>query len=278
MKFKLYREYGALNSPPIFDAVELGLRSLGHEIVVSNEDVAVIWSVLWQGRMSNNQKIYKECRRQGKPVMIIEVGNLKRNLTWRISLNHINGQGEFANQDELDPERPSKLGVSLKPIRESRSQEILIAAQHQASLQWEGMPAMAEWVKRTVLEIQKVSSRKILVRPHPRSPFTVNLPGVQVLTPRKVQGTYDDFDINYNYHCVVNHNSGPAIQSAINGTPIICDTTSLASPISGKISEIENIQLPDRTDWFIKLCHTEWTVDELRQGIPFSRIISKIAG
>ena len=29
MRFKLYREYGALNSPPVFDAVEQGLKQLG---------------------------------------------------------------------------------------------------------------------------------------------------------------------------------------------------------------------------------------------------------
>lgn len=42
MRFKLYREYGALNSKPIFDAFEQGLQSLGHESVLENEDVAVI--------------------------------------------------------------------------------------------------------------------------------------------------------------------------------------------------------------------------------------------
>ena len=43
MRFKLYREYGALNSPPVFDALEQGLRHQGHTIVTENEDVSVIW-------------------------------------------------------------------------------------------------------------------------------------------------------------------------------------------------------------------------------------------
>ena len=50
MRFKLYREYGALNSPPVFDAVEQGLKQLGHAIVHDDEDVSVIWSVLWSIR------------------------------------------------------------------------------------------------------------------------------------------------------------------------------------------------------------------------------------
>jgi hypothetical protein len=278
MRFKLYREYGALNSPPVFDAVERGLVASGHQVVADGEEVAVIWSVLWQGRMANNQKIYQECRRAGKPVIIIEVGNLKRNATWRICLNHINGLGEFANDTDLDPLRPEKLGVRLLPVNARRRPEILIAAQHQYSLQWQGQQTMSNWVRDTVIKVKEYSNRKIIVRPHPRSPFRVDIPGVTLEYPQKIQGSYDDFNIDYSFHCVINHNSGPAVQAAINGTPVICDSTSLAAPISGKISNIENIELPDREEWFLKLCHTEWTVEEISQGIPFIRLMAKIPG
>ena len=93
MRFKLYRQFGALNSPSIFDAFQQGLLAQGHKVVDDNEDISVIWSVLWNGRMSSNQQIYERCRRDNKPIIIIEVGNLKRNVTWRICLNHINGLG-----------------------------------------------------------------------------------------------------------------------------------------------------------------------------------------
>ena len=114
MRFRLYREYGALNSPPVFDAVEYGLRQQGHDIVTDNEDVSVIWSVLWAGRMRQNKLIYERCQQQGKPILIIEVGNLKRGETWRISLDHINNLGKFGNNINLDPHRPEKLGVKLQ--------------------------------------------------------------------------------------------------------------------------------------------------------------------
>jgi hypothetical protein len=273
MRFKLYREYGALNSKPVFDAFEKGLQSLGHTVVDKNEDIAVIWSVLWQGRMAMNQHVYQQCQKNNKPIIIIEVGNLKRNCTWRVCLNHINGLGIFGNNQNIDQKRPEKLGVFLKPANLDRRPEILIATQHQCSLQWEGMPSMHQWVNETVQHIRQYSDRKIKVRSHPRSPLTVSLPGVELEIPKLITGTYDDFDIDYRYHCVINHNSGPAVQAAINGTPIICDNSSLASKISGNFSEIETIALPDRTDWFIKLCHTEWTVEEISKGIPLSRLI-----
>jgi hypothetical protein len=279
MRFKLYREHGALNSPNIFNAFEIGLKTLGHESVQADEDVAVIWSVLWNGRMAPNKAIYDQCRIKNKPIIIIEVGNLLRNQTWRICLNHINGLGEFGNDSELDFDRPKKLGVGLKPIRTERNSSILIATQHQKSLQWENMPSMTQWTLETIEKIRKYTDRRIIIRPHPRSP----MPGIEIefknvdrQNPIKVDGSYDDFDIQYNYHCVVNHNSGPPILAAIEGIPIITGSSSLAFPVSSKIEDIENIQLPDREEWFTKITHCEWTVDEIAKGIPLKRLENKI--
>jgi hypothetical protein len=50
----------------------------------------------------------------------------------------------------------------------------------------------------------------------------------------------------------------------------------LAYPVSGKIEEIETVNLPDRNHWFVKLCHTEWTEEEIAQGIPIARLIDEI--
>ena len=277
MKFKLYREYGALNSKPIFDAVEQGLTFLGCEISNDLDAIPVIWSVLWSGRMSSNRKIYEHCRDTGKPILIIEVGNLKRNITWRVCLNHINGQGEFGNNTNMDLLRPRKLGIHLSPVQENRRGEILIACQHEQSLQWEGMPTMKVWCETIIEKIKQQTNRRIIVRPHPRSLFSLHLPNVICERPQKVKNTYDDFDIFYNYHCVINYNSGPAVQAAIAGVPVICDQSSLAGELSANLSQIENVQLPDRENWFLKLCHTEWTVDEIKQGIPFQRLLPEIS-
>lgn len=276
MRFKLYREHGALNSVPIFDAFEQGIKSLGHTIVEKDVDVAVIWSVLWAGRMSANQYIYEQCVRENRPIVIIEVGNLKRNVTWRIGLNHINRLGIFGNSDYLDSTRPQKLGVALESIQSARRGEILIAAQHERSLQWKGMPSMRAWAEQTVNEIKQYTDRRIVIRPHPRAPFPVKIPGVLIDTPKRLTETYDDFNIFYNYHCVINHNSGPAVQAAIHGVPIICDSSSLAGYLSEKLKNIEAAHLPDRAEWFLKLCHTEWTVNEIGQGIPIERLLPDI--
>jgi hypothetical protein len=276
MKFKLYKEHGALNSTPIFHAFEQGLKSLGFVTTNSHDAIPVIWSALWQGRMLPNRSVYRAAIMQQRPIIILEVGNLIRGITWRVSLNHINGLGVFGNNTNLDHKRHKKLNLNLLPINNNRPSSILIAAQHQQSLQWEGQPTMTYWATKTIDEIRKYTDRPILVRPHPRSPFSLSYTDVKIIAPKKIANSYDNFDIDYNMHCVVNHNSGPGVQSAMQGTPVIVDKSSIASPISDIISNIEKIQLPDRTEWFTQLCHTEWTQEEIATGIPLKRLIPEI--
>lgn len=276
MRFRLYREHGALNSQPVFDAFEKGLLSLGHESVKTDDAIPVIWSVLWSGRMAANKQIYDKSQLNGTPIVILEVGSLIRGTTWRVSVNNINGLGVFGNDASLDNDRPTKLGVNLKPVQEKRRGDILIATQHYHSLQWENMPSMKQWTEKKIEQIRQHTKRRIVVRPHPRALFPLTLRNIIVERPQRLPGTYDDYNIFYGYHCVINHNSGPAVQAAIAGVPVICDSSSLAGELSDTIENIENIKLPDREEWFLKLCHTEWTVPEIRTGIPLSRIIPSI--
>jgi len=201
---------------------------------------------------------------------------LKRGTTWRISEGHINGLGVFGNDFDLDAKRPEKLGVTLRPATTNRRGEILIATQHSRSLQWLGQPSMEQWIRDAIAKVKRHTNRRIVVRPHPRSQIREKFADAVIELPKKLVNTYDDFDINYNYHCVINHNSGPCVQAAINGTPVICDSSSLAFPVAEKWENLENPQLPDREEWFLKLAHTEWTVEEIAQGIPLRRLESHL--
>jgi len=75
-----------------------------------------------------------------------------------------------------------------------------------------------------------------------------------------------------NYHCVVNYNSGPSVQAVINDVPVICDTSSLAADMSIAYSEIEKPPSKDRSNWFIKLCQTEYLIDEIASGVPLIKL------
>jgi hypothetical protein len=222
--------------------------------------------------MRPNQEVYATFRRQGKPVIVAEVGMIQRGQTWKIG---INGTGiNSYNFDNLMANRAASLDLKLQPWRNGSN--IVIAMQRQDSEQWHGQPPMNQWLESTVAEIKKHSDRPVVIRSHPRSGCNIP-PGCLIDRPHFHAGSYDDFDFERvlgTAHCVLNWNSGPGSQALIAGVPAFVGHTSLASPIANwDLSQIENPPRPDRTVWLEQLAHTEWTVEEIRSGLPFTRLV-----
>ena len=269
----------ARNGIPVMNAVLDSLRAYGYILEENsmNSDMVVIWSVLWHGRMAANQPVYKHYRAQGKPVIIIEVGALYRGHTWKIAVNNITALGYYGHTENLNWDRPSKLGISLA-VTAFHQPEILIAAQHQHSLQVADLPSIEAWIYKQIIELRAVTDRPIRVRPHPRSTLNLKLlPSNIVLEePNHLANTYDSFDLHFDCHAVINYNSGSGIQAAISGTRPITDSSSLASPVAISIQDIENPYTVDRDNWLVEICHTEYTLNEIQRGIWLKRIESAL--
>ena len=223
--------------------------------------------------MAPNQAVYQRYRRQNKPVIVIEVGSLYRGNTWKIAVNHVNATGYYGHLDNLDWDRPRKLKISLATQLVTRP-EIVVATQHQHSLLVQPIVPVQQWVRDQIQLIKNNSDRPIVVRSHPRSPLNIpNLPtGVILQRPNRVTGTYDSYDMHYNCHAVVNYNSGPGIQAAIAGVRPVVDASSLAYPVSVGYADLEQPYAVDRDLWLTQICHTEYTVDEIKKGSWLSRI------
>ena len=264
----------AQNSRPVMSAVLDYLQARGIQTQENSmeSDAAVIWSVLWAGRMAPNQAVYQHYRSQGKPVVIIEVGALYRGNTWKIAVNNITSQGYYGHLDNLDWDRPAKLKISLATQIGSKP-NIVIAAQHDRSLQVAGIN-MTDWVKTTIGILRNNTDRPIIIRPHPRCRLTLGdlSPGVSIEAPKKLANTYDSYDMHFDCHAVVNYNSGPGIQAAIAGVRPVVDMTSLAYPVGVGFSDIEQPYKTDRDLWLRQICHTEYTVEELQRGTWLTRI------
>ena len=264
----------AKNSQPVMSAVLDCLQARGIQTQENSmtSDAAIIWSVLWAGRMSANQAVYEHYRSQGRPVIIIEIGALYRGNTWKIAVNNITADGHYGHLDNLDWDRPKKLCISLATQFNPRP-KIIVALQHDRSLQVSGVN-MTDWLHNTLHILKNSTDRPITVRPHPRCRLALNnLPaGVTVEIPNKLPNTYDSFDMHYDCHALVNYNSGPGIQAAIAGVRPVVDLTSLAHPVAVDFADIEKPYTQNRELWLAQICHTEYTVDELRKGTWISRV------
>jgi hypothetical protein len=267
------------NSAPVLAAMLESLRQAGIGIEENSmtSDAVIIWSVLWSGRMIKNREIYQHYRSLGRPVIVIDIGSLRRGITWKVAIDNITAEGYYGHTQDLDWNRPSRLGVSLGTAERSGS-HVIIAAQNSASLQVQDLESMESWIAQQVALIRVHTDRAIRVRPHPRSRLAVSkLPAnVTVEFPRRVSNTYDSFDMRFDCHAMINLNSGPGIQAAVQGVRPIVDSSSLAHPVSVSIQDIEKPYDINRDQWLVEICHTEYTVEEISQGLWLKRLSDRL--
>lgn len=277
MRIAYFPNQVALNGRTVMPAFLDGCRYNGISPVANSmdADMAVIWSMLWAGRMANNQQIWNHYRAQNKPVIVIEVGMLNRNRTWRVGINGVNAKGYFGSKN-MDDVRRRSFGVDLRPWR-TRGQHILIATQRSDSAQWQGMPPVQQWIDTVISQIRSVSDRPICLRVHPRQKLQRIWPGVDIDVAKKLAGTYDEFDFERvleDCWAVINWSSNPGPQAILHGVPAFVGPDSLANPVAmNDLAQIETPLTPDRDQWFNDLCYTEWTTEELSRGLPVQRLL-----
>jgi len=280
MQFNLHTKHGALNSGPVFDAFRTGAEHLGHNCVNDGDSgIDVIWSVLWNGRMARNQAVWERNISQSKPTIVLEVGGIKRGTTWKVAINGINRNAFFGNAGN-DSSRADLLGLKIKPWR-TDGEFILLCGQHEKSEQWRNQPRMSQWVMDTIESIQAHTDRPILFRPHPRcrlDAIETQYKNVYRQDPRQIPGSYDDFDMGFdNVYCTVSWTSNPGVHSVIEGVPAYTDMSSLAYDVSIKsLTNINNPPLVDRQQWLNDYAWTEYTIEEIAQGIPLKRLTSML--
>ncbi|MCG7944952.1 MAG: hypothetical protein N0C84_01250 [Candidatus Thiodiazotropha taylori] len=281
MKLKLYKEFGSINSKPIFAAFEEGAIAVGDEIVETYDeaDAVVIWSILFSGRMRGNKDIWQRANRDKKPIIVLEVGSLLRDTSWRVGLGGINRDARWGIQEEVSSKRRAKFNIDLKPWREG-GEFITICTQRPDSHQWANMVPMEQWLDENIRTIQEQTARPIVIRPHPRDKLT-NFKAVHqkhsnvyfdVPKHLGVSDHYNFSDILDRSYMVINHSSTPGIESIINGVPAIVGKNSMAYEMSSDINNINTPYMPYRDKWFDGLLHTEWFEDEIKRGLPWARL------
>jgi hypothetical protein len=276
-KISLFKSFGAINSAPVFSAFEVGLKKYGFNVVNDNmdADIAVIWSVLWHGRMAGNKEVWNHFKSLNKPVIVIEVGAVQRGTTWRVGVNGISRTSLI-----IKPKEDYKNTMQVHPWRQN-GEYILICGQNDKSLLWKDMPRMGTWISSMIEEIRKYTTMPIVFRPHPRCPVSgieSYFKNVYRQAPNHIVSTYDSYDLNFNRaHAVVSWSSSPGNLAIVNGVPVYAGTDSFAYPVANtEFSNIENPAMPDRTSWVHEFANSEYTLDELTDGIPLKTLTKYI--
>jgi hypothetical protein len=279
MKLAYFPNLCALNSQAPMSAFLSSCQKNGIKLEENSmdADAAVIWSVTWAGRLLGNHSIYQHYKQTNRPVIILEVGSLHRGHTWKIAVDHITADGYYGHRENLDWDRPSKLKLPAPKLFRPKP-SVLIVAQNSQSLQVAQLKSVDQWIADTVQQIKSHCNRQIILRPHPRSQLNLGRLSqtLMIEKPKKLLGTYDSFDIDYQHHAVINYNSGAGIQAALAGARVIVDQSSLAHDVSSSLEKIEQTHTIDRTQWTVEIAHTEYLTEEIERAQWISRLAPKL--
>ena len=277
MKIAVFPKTSAIAGRPVMKAFIESLQGEDYVICENHErpeaDVVVMWS--WLLGMYGRDAIYKHYKCTRTKFLILEVGALNRNTSWKLGINGINRDANFANQS-VDDNRLKLFNLQTQPWQDG-GDHIIICGQNENSLAWD-QGSTIDWASKVIEWIRSYTDRPIWFRPHPRFPvsFAENKSNNEhISVPKKVQG-YDEVDFKsalQNAYAVVNYNSNPAIESVLAGVPVYVAESSLCYPVGKEIStNLDRPAKPDRGEWLKQISYTEWFVEEIKQGIPWTRL------
>lgn len=271
----------------------LGVQATGDKAVLSSKpelesaDVAFIqgWphSTGKQGQHNIFRKTVYDFQQRSKNRLLVVDSNLF-NYRGPNEYSRYSFDGVFPNTgvyfwDNPDPAHWQSLsrntGILLKDWR-LNGDHILVCLQRNGG--WSmGTYDILDWANKTIAEIRQTSDRPIVLRPHPGDKLARRHIGIvdhlaNVKLSAVGAGLIDDLK---NCWAVVNHNSSPAVGSAIEGYPIFVtdpDRSQAAEVANTVLSQIENPSMPDRQSWIERIAMCHWSQSEVITGQAWQHI------
>jgi hypothetical protein len=232
-------------------------------------DLAVIFGV-YKSKIPKSHprgKVFQRQRENNQDVIVLETGYVNRgdghNHHYAAGFNGLNGRADFRNQGMGD-ERLRLLNAQLRPY--SRGNKIILCGQ----VPWDASVDMhdhVKWLKLTASQIQKITDKKVVFRPHPKAPLP-SIYGCEHST-RPLEEDLADA------HCVVTWNSNSAVEAVIYGKPVFAfDEGSMVWGLANRsLLDLDNPKYPDRKQWAQNLSYCQWTINEMSNGETWKHLM-----
>lgn len=194
---------------------------------------------------------------EGKPVIVIDSGYVKRDKYFAVGLNGLNGRADFKNANS-PADRWQSLGVDLAPWREDGGL-ILLCGQ----IPWDASVQHTDhlaWCEGILKRLKEATTKETRYRPHPKLKGVVN----QVPLAQEMESA----------HAVVTFSSNSGVDAAIAGVAVFAfDEGSMAWPVANKsLAWIDSPIKPPREQWAHNLAYTQWTIEEMKEGKPWRHL------
>jgi hypothetical protein len=218
------------------------------------------------------------------PLLIIDSGFFSQsNRRWTqevdnryfaVGLNGIKATAKYFTEDKAnDSSRWDQLGITLKPYRPGKGNNILILGQHENGISTQHLKkGFIHWLEETITWLSKHTDKKILLRPHPNQREFPRCAYYHCLE----KGNDIQKDL-VDVYAVVAATTNGSTDAIINGLPLICDDKICVSFNMGNSSEEflsdalgeHPLFFPSgqqRQEWLNELSWSQWSVKEMESG------------
>jgi hypothetical protein len=269
----------------------MGLEKAGYEIIPGSRVQRVPFEIkddytlaVLVGDRPPLSMLRAELNRKGIPVLILELGYLKRPKSKRVGSRWtpeptegdyyqvgLNGLCWLPPAGSCPGDRFENLKITRRKTRKTKGETILILGQTVGDAQHNyDLRKMIAWLTRTITTIKTESKREIVWRPHPKQEGTITSgplakPGGadRVSLPSQASLEKDIQDC----HAAVTINSTAGNFALLAGAPVFCEPFAIYKEVANAdLTGIDRPHFYDTGDYFNRLAYAQWTKDEIKEG------------
>jgi hypothetical protein len=184
-----------------------------------------------------------------------------------IGVNGIKREAQYFNTTS-PPERWNQLGIQLRPWRSDGRHILLLGqTQHGYGTQHLSLP-INKWFERIVRQLRGATDRPIVFRPHPDEKAVPSVEVSGFVVRERGRKLKDELEGAW---CCVAKTTNAVVEAIVRGIPVVTDDPlCLGYPVaSHDFAGIENPATPERAQWAYDLAYTQWSIEDLRQGLPW---------
>ncbi|MCW2318592.1 hypothetical protein M2322_004161 [Rhodoblastus acidophilus] len=264
----------------IHEKLAPGLSAFGDVVDISLEkyvacDVSVI---LWSPRNGSPERARaaRAIRNlHGKNLLIFETPIVRTIREWhfRVGFDHVHRFGRFS-PGKMSNDRAKAMGLTIAPWRTGDG-PIIIAGQLPGDFSLDGLDII-EWAVDVAGHVQRISKRPLCIRPHPLDPsHDWLMAGAALGVEVSREPLQHDLARAGTW---IAYTSGSAIDAVMTGVPTICmSEANFAWEVSAhSLASLDKPWTGDRSQWLSNLAHTQWTNDEIGEGLCWRSLRSLV--
>lgn len=230
-------------------------------------DVAVCWN-------HRNHKLFRQQQAVGKHYLVLERGFIGDRVHWTsIGFDGLNGRADFVVKDMPHDRFRKHFAALMRPWKKN-GRYVLVNAQCQGDASVAPYVNFRKWAARTVKACHtRFPGKLIMWRPHPVEVERGCACDIEGATTSKGRTLAEDLAGAY---AVVTFNSNSGVDAVMAGVPTFTfDEGAMAWPMAAHNFD-ENRVFPSRIQWAADLAYKQWSMDELKQGVPWSYLKEKV--